>query len=181
MYWKTKETSGWPVSARNMSSWLFLSSAFVKWFQLQPPPPRTPNQPNSDEIASEKNTLRASIPIQQRRRFNHLLLLSLHRLHLNVSCVSQSVSSLNWKSCLSASTEKWRSVSSISSTTARGESACFGGLALENLFFDCPRGDEAIYEACEESRVKRGGVDVRDAELYILSSCPSRQTRARAC
>ena len=34
MYWKTKETSGWPTSARNKSSWLFFSSAFVKWFHL---------------------------------------------------------------------------------------------------------------------------------------------------
>lgn len=48
----------------------------------------------------------------------------LHRLHLKVSCVSHSVFSLNRNSCRSISTEKWRSVSSFSSTTAE-ESACF--------------------------------------------------------
>ncbi len=47
----------------------------------------------------------------------------LHRLHLNVSCVSQSVFSLNKNSCRSASIEKWRSVFSFSSTTAE-ERAC---------------------------------------------------------
>lgn len=46
-----------------------------------------------------------------------------NRLHLNVSWVSQTVSSLKVKSCRSASTEKCRSASSFSSTTAE-ESAC---------------------------------------------------------
>jgi hypothetical protein len=87
------------------------------------PPQRTPNQPNSDEIASEKNTYVLASPYNNAGALATCFP-SLHRLHLNVSCVSQSVSSLNWKSCLSASTEKWRSVSSISSTTAE-ESACF--------------------------------------------------------
>ena len=49
---------------------------------------------------------------------------SLHRLHLKVSWVSHKVSSLNEKSCRSISTEKCRSASSFSSTTA-DERACF--------------------------------------------------------
>jgi hypothetical protein len=49
---------------------------------------------------------------------------SLQRLHLNVSCVSLRVSSRNWKSCRRVLSEKWRSTSSFSSTTA-DESACF--------------------------------------------------------
>lgn len=48
---------------------------------------------------------------------------SLHRLHLNVSCVSQSVFSLKRKSFRRESKEKWRSASSFSSTTA-DDSAC---------------------------------------------------------
>lgn len=47
----------------------------------------------------------------------------LHRLHLNVSCVSQIVSSLNVKSCRRDSSEKCLSASSFSSTTAE-DSAC---------------------------------------------------------
>jgi hypothetical protein len=49
---------------------------------------------------------------------------SLHRLHLNVSCVSHCVFSLNKNSCRRASKEKCRSVFSFSSTTA-DDSACF--------------------------------------------------------
>jgi hypothetical protein len=47
---------------------------------------------------------------------------SLHRLHLNVSCVSQTVFSLNLKSCRRSSPEKCRSVSSAASTTQADKS-----------------------------------------------------------
>ena len=50
---------------------------------------------------------------------------SLHRLHLNVSCVSQSVFSLNRNNFRSASSEKWRSTSSFSSTTAEERDCLF--------------------------------------------------------
>ena len=50
---------------------------------------------------------------------------SLHRLHLNVSCVSQRVFSLNRNNFRSASSEKWRSTSSFSSTTAEERDCLF--------------------------------------------------------
>lgn len=49
---------------------------------------------------------------------------SRHLLHLNVSCVSHCVVSLNLKSCLKLSTEKCRSVSSAASTT-QADKSCF--------------------------------------------------------
>jgi hypothetical protein len=97
--WNTNEMSGWPTSARSRSSWLFFNSAFVKWFHVLPSP------------YSSAGALVTCRP-------------SLHRLHLYVSCVSDSVSSRNRNSCRSASIEKCRSASSFSSTTA-SESACF--------------------------------------------------------
>jgi hypothetical protein len=48
----------------------------------------------------------------------------LHLLHLNVSCVSHNVFSLNKNNCRNASIEKCRSAFSFSSTTA-DDRACF--------------------------------------------------------
>ena len=89
---------------------------------------------------------------------------SRHRLHLNVSWVSQTVVSLNLKSCRKLSTEKWRSVSSAASTT-HADKSCFEhlivgltqpgsaiethavrSLSLEDLLFDRSRSLESIDE-----------------------------------
>lgn len=57
MYWNANDTSGCPVSARSKSSWLFLSSALVKWFQL-----RTRVQ-QSIIGKNEENNVRAGITV----------------------------------------------------------------------------------------------------------------------
>src|ERR1700761_2527829 len=115
MYWKTKDTSFSPTSARSKSSWLFLSSAFVKWFHLYERLVQHERGRNSTtyELASPYN-IAAALAI---------CFPSLHRLHLNVSWVSQRVPSLKMNNLRRASTEKCRSISSFSSTTA-DERAC---------------------------------------------------------
>lgn len=68
MYWNTNETSGNPTSALNKSSWLFLSSTFVKWFHLY----LGRVSQSQSMLADGSDYLRAGISIQEGRSFNHL-------------------------------------------------------------------------------------------------------------
>ena len=112
----------------------------------------------------------------------------LHRLHLNVSCVSHSVS-LNSNNCLRSSWVKWRAVSSASSTT-HADRFCFwhlhisydsllgrywsmrwwrnGVLSLENLFFYRSCCLESVYETWSSATSKEQG-EVRTFLLLTIS------------
>ena len=102
----------------------------------------------------------------------------LHRLHLNVSCVSQSVFSLNRKSFRSESREKWRSTSSFSSTTAE-DSDCLFACRWKIFSSIVP------VEMNRYTKPGRGceitiGLGKKEANPHSFF-CPSRQTRASAC
>lgn len=124
IYWKTNDTSGNPTSARRRSSWLFFNSSFVKWFHLC----------KTLRFISSSETIDTYVLASPYSRAGDFIICFpfLHRLHLNVSCVSHNVFSLNRKSFLSESSEKCRSASSFSSTTA-DDSACLEA-CLWNIF-----------------------------------------------
>lgn len=104
---------------------------------------------------------------------------SLHLLHLKVSCVSQSVFSLNWKSCRNMSTEKCRSVSSFSSTTA-DDKACLDACRWKIFSSIVPVEMNRYTKPMKENSSNRcqRGVKASHSHSFFW---PSRHTRAKAC
>ena len=188
MYWNTNDTSGNPSSALRRSSCILPNSELGKWFHLSisDVPPAEPCDDQGGR--SRKELRRGKDPTYVLESpYNNAGALTncfppLHRLHLNVSWVSHSVS-LNSNNCLKSSWVKWRAVSSASSTT-HADRFCFwhlesahpimnrGGrdvLPLEDLFFYRSCCLESVYETCPLATSKERGGKVRTFLLLTIS------------
>ena len=146
MYWNTYDTSGNPSSALRRSSCILPNSELGKWFHLLSALSQLSSRTIEDRLREEGSEKGGGVRGYEIKKGHSTYVLEspysragaltncfppLHRLHLNVSWVSHSVS-LNSNNCLKSSWVKWRAVSSASSTT-HADRFCFWHLGISSL------------------------------------------------